>query len=268
MIRLAAFDIDNTLFSHATYTVPASAVTALDQLHRSGVTVVLSTGRPWFTVGAVLAQGVRPDYLMASDGHTVHDAAGRLLAARFFDQGQMERLTAYCLARNFILYYKFLTMGCAYNRGADFAARYPILVQPGVYQDCPGRDYHQPGRMPTGALVAMPRERAWEYGMTVDPTVRMVAFAPDSYDVTLADASKGTALAALMAEKGIAADQAIAFGDSANDIELLRACGTKVAMGRCAPQLAAMADYLTADIEQDGLARGLAHYGLIPQSFN
>lgn len=48
-----------------------------------------------------------------------------------------------------------------------------------------------------------------------------------------------------------------------NDIDMLRWAGVGVAMGNAGIQVREAADYVTADIDQDGVYRALCHYGLI-----
>jgi hydroxymethylpyrimidine pyrophosphatase-like HAD family hydrolase len=45
MIKAAFFDVDRTLLSHVTNSVPASAKYALEELRRRGILVFLATGR-------------------------------------------------------------------------------------------------------------------------------------------------------------------------------------------------------------------------------
>jgi len=55
----------------------------------------------------------------------------------------------------------------------------------------------------------------------------------------------------------------IAFGDSLNDIEMLEAVETGVAMGNGREELKNIADYVTADVEDDGIYKGLERLELI-----
>ena len=63
--------------------------------------------------------------------------------------------------------------------------------------------------------------------------------------------------------EGIAVEEIIAFGDADNDREMLRFAGIGVAMGNAEENVKAAADYVTADIDDDGIAKALAHFGLI-----
>jgi hydroxymethylpyrimidine pyrophosphatase-like HAD family hydrolase len=50
-------------------------------------------------------------------------------------------------------------------------------------------------------------------------------------------------------------ETAVAVGDSSNDLPLFRGVGYKVAMGNATEELKEEADYITASVEEDGLAQ-------------
>ena len=65
---------------------------------------------------------------------------------------------------------------------------------------------------------------------------------------------KGTAAARLGTMLGCQTREMAGVGDSFNDLALLQACGTGIAMGNAAPEVKAVADYQAPGVEQDGLA--------------
>lgn len=54
-----------------------------------------------------------------------------------------------------------------------------------------------------------------------------------------------------------------AFGDSNNDAEMIKAAGHGIAMGNACNELKAIADYVTTDIDEDGIMNALKHFELI-----
>ena len=58
-------------------------------------------------------------------------------------------------------------------------------------------------------------------------------------------------------------EETVAIGDSLNDLEMIRECGIGIMMGNGDERLKPYADYITADIGQDGLYLALDHYGLL-----
>ena len=57
--------------------------------------------------------------------------------------------------------------------------------------------------------------------------------------------------------------QTVAFGDSMNDYEIVREAGIGIAMGNSVDELKAVADYVTDDIDRDGVWKACRHFGWI-----
>ena len=55
----------------------------------------------------------------------------------------------------------------------------------------------------------------------------------------------------------------MAFGDGENDIDMLQYAGIGVAMGNASDPVKRSADYVTADIDDDGIEKALIHFGII-----
>ena len=55
---------------------------------------------------------------------------------------------------------------------------------------------------------------------------------------------------------------AIVFGDAMNDMSMFIDDWTKVAMGNAIPELKAAADYVTTDVEEDGIYNACEALGL------
>ena len=62
---------------------------------------------------------------------------------------------------------------------------------------------------------------------------------------------------------GIKPEEIIAFGDAENDLDMIRFAGIGVAMGNGKEEVKAAADFVTADIDDDGIEKALKHYNLI-----
>jgi len=72
--------------------------------------------------------------------------------------------------------------------------------------------------------------------------------------------SKGQALKNLAAHYGIDLNNVMAIGDGSNDIPLLETAGLAIAMGNAPQELLAEADYVTADVEHNGVALAIRRY--------
>lgn len=58
-------------------------------------------------------------------------------------------------------------------------------------------------------------------------------------------------------------ERTFGFGDSGNDLGMLAAVETAVAMGNAMPEVKALADYVTDDVAHDGTVTAMQHFGLI-----
>jgi Cof subfamily protein (haloacid dehalogenase superfamily) len=76
-------------------------------------------------------------------------------------------------------------------------------------------------------------------------------------NITLAGATKPKALQKLLGSGNIALKDVIAFGDDFPDIEMLRACGTSIAMANAIPEVKAVCTYHTLSNDSDGVAAAL-----------
>jgi Cof subfamily protein (haloacid dehalogenase superfamily) len=79
-------------------------------------------------------------------------------------------------------------------------------------------------------------------------------------EISAADVSKASALAALAAEQGAAAEDVVAFGDMPNDLPMLLWAGLGVAVANAHPEVLAAADEVTASNDDDGVAQVLARW--------
>ena len=82
-------------------------------------------------------------------------------------------------------------------------------------------------------------------------------------DVVPEGSNKAVGIQHLLAHYGIDPKEAIAFGDGGNDIEMLRYVGIGVAMGNASDEVKAAADFVTTSVDDEGIAYGLKHFGLI-----
>jgi Cof subfamily protein (haloacid dehalogenase superfamily) len=72
--------------------------------------------------------------------------------------------------------------------------------------------------------------------------------------------SKGAALRFLIEHLALNKDEVLAIGDGLNDVPLFEAAGTKVAMGNAYNELKLLADDITLDVENGGVAAAIEKY--------
>ena len=77
--------------------------------------------------------------------------------------------------------------------------------------------------------------------------------------------TKATGIEAVLGHYGIEKRDAYAIGDSLNDLPMFAAAGTSIAMGN-GKMLIPYADYVTADIMQDGIYKAMEHFGFFGEN--
>jgi Cof subfamily protein (haloacid dehalogenase superfamily) len=75
--------------------------------------------------------------------------------------------------------------------------------------------------------------------------------------------NKGVAIREVLAALAMSADDAVAIGDSANDIEMLTLVGVGIAMGNADGNVKAIADEVTTGVDDDGVWNAFVRHGLV-----
>ncbi len=76
-------------------------------------------------------------------------------------------------------------------------------------------------------------------------------------EIINASVSKWRTLAQFASQQGITADQIVAIGDDANDLDMIRHAGLGIAMGNAIDSVKAVADHITLSNAEEGLAHAL-----------
>ncbi|MGX8704215.1 MAG: HAD hydrolase family protein [bacterium] len=84
---------------------------------------------------------------------------------------------------------------------------------------------------------------------------KVVEFVPKGFD-------KAKGLLHVLELLNIDLSDSYAVGDSVNDLGMLRAAGTGIAMGDGTEAAKAAADYITTPLHEDGIYRAMEHFGL------
>lgn len=82
-------------------------------------------------------------------------------------------------------------------------------------------------------------------------------------DMGVRGITKAHAVNTLLEHLGADRADTVAFGDAKIDIPMFEACATGVAMGSGGDESKAAADYVTTDVDDDGIWNAFVHLGLI-----
>lgn len=86
---------------------------------------------------------------------------------------------------------------------------------------------------------------------------------PEGWELVPAGYSKGKGIDLLRKKLSVKREDCFAFGDSRNDLTMLRHVGHSIAMGNATDDVKAVCSYVTDRPENDGIEKAMRHFGLI-----
>lgn len=257
--RIVSFDLDMTLLDHSTWEVPESAMEALNLLRRDSVIAIASGRNMDHEMSSVYKDLIRADAIIHTNGTRVV-AEGKVLYEHFMDKERLKALLSFAEVRG-------ISLGLSVD-GFDYYVN-PQKVEEfdrirwGESQRS-FKDGWELMKMPvrTLACIGGPKEvKALEEHF---PDFKFPMFSGmTGADVVEQESSKAMGLLRLCEYYGIDRKDTVAFGDSMNDYEILREAGIGIAMGNAIEPLKAVADYVTDDIDKDGVWKACKHFRLI-----
>jgi Cof subfamily protein (haloacid dehalogenase superfamily) len=255
--RLVAFDLDDTLLLPSGE-LSERAVAALERLHEHGIVVALASGRMLANMTPVAERLNFAPAIVSFNGAQVNlSAEHEPLYLRPVAPALAERVIDFAFERNLHLHF-YHDNHLYTNRIDDWEAR--------VYREQTGATLlFEPhfdrlrGLPATKMLIADTPDRVAELkdecSQLFGPELTITRSKPIYLEFLHPEVDKGVGFAALCQHLDIPLAQTVAFGDSYNDIEMLRAAGTAVAVDNALSEVKAVADQICATNAEDGVAQ-------------
>lgn len=255
MIRAIFFDIDGTLVSFDSHKIPASAIEAIARVRKKGVKVFIATGRPLPFVNNL--EGLEYDGIMTVNGANCQTMDGTTIRHNPVCRDDLERLIAYYADHAFPIAFAsnddtFVTGSSA---EAEAIMRLLNLRLPRVarIEECLSMDVMQ--------IIAFYKEEEHPELLTSVLTgCDAQRWHPFFADIIRKGNNKAQGIDAIISHYGIDLSETMAFGDGGNDISMLRHVALGVAMGGARAEVQAAAKYVTADVDNDGIAACLQKF--------
>lgn len=228
-IQAAVFDVDGTLFDYHDKKIHDSTVKAVRRLKEDGTVIIIASGRSY-------------------------PLLGREVCSYRFTFDQTKTVVEISKAYGCGLLLKYNDHSYLYNKSDEmFQVFNNIGLSRDAFIECPSMDHHRE-ELPIGFTIRGCEEAKAILSGQKDQ-FRVELF----HDVTECDVfspyvNKMTGLKKLSHLLGLDSRQCIAFGDSRNDLEMIRWAGCGIAMGNACQELKDCADLVCGNSWENGIA--------------
>ena len=256
--KIIFFDIDRTLYDTDTRKIPTSTIEALQKLHMNkDIEIAIATGRAFYMLHIIeeIKQYINifitiNGQIIIKDGKTIY-------------RNPISKEKVICVVNKFIedkMKYGFLgefdeTLNIVDEKGKkafELVNMKLPRIDPNFYLD---NDIFQ--------IWAFSERKNHQHYRELFKGMDVVSWLGDGFDVLCQGMSKKEGIKRILKQENIKLENAYAFGDGDNDIEMLDFIPNSVAMGNGSIAAKEHAKYLTDDIKEDGLKRGLIRLGLL-----
>ena len=280
MKKIVFLDVDGTLIDYETKT-PASAKEAVRRARENGHLVYICTG----CSKAEILQRDLPDLdgMIGANGGYV-ESHDEVLMHKSFTKEQTEHVVKWCQSRNLGIILE-CNSGRYYDdtfleQGPDAFTRYRLGKNPGAAVDLEG----QRERIQKSFIYAGGED-------LYRTDVNKISFVLSSYkdhldsktefpdmiantwggkgemaifgDLSPQGITKRAAIEKLLDSLHMGKEDAISFGDAKIDLSMFECCGYNVAMGNGGKEIKEAADYITTDVNDNGLYNAFKYLKLI-----
>lgn len=277
MSKVVFLDVDGTITTYEN-DIPESAARAIRAARANGHKVLMCTGRSKAENPPELT-GIGFDGLIGGNGAYV-EVADEVVMHRLVTPEQCRRIVDWCHARG-LEFYLESNSGLFASENFREAAR-PVLREYAGRKGAPNADELETDDVMHGMVYGDELYR---------DDVNKVSFILSSYqdyrdalrdfpdmkvgtwggagetalfgDFGVVDIDKARAVRVAVEHLGADMADTVAMGDAKIDIPMFECCATSVCMGSGGEEAKAAADWVTTDVDKDGLFNAFVHLGLI-----
>jgi len=242
-IEAVILDLDGTVVDHGLEFIPTDKV--IESIYRAKklVSISIATGRPYVMAKHIVDMlGIDKPSVFEGGGQIVQPDSGKIIKEFLIDKKHQLQVLKVAKKYNLEVYRtsaeKALTINHILDNGHT-TSKMIVL------------------HMNTKIAFAVAEELNEIKGIAAHPTSTWDAHADHDIHITHEDASKFHSVSKLIKILGVKKENVMAIGDSFNDLPLFEAVGFKVAMGDAPEEVKTAADFVTATLEDDGVAVAL-----------
>jgi hydroxymethylpyrimidine pyrophosphatase-like HAD family hydrolase len=246
-------DIDETLVTGGKGPFPDD-LEQIEEAHRLGHKLFLSTGRSLAHIPAVLRKAPWLDGIVAGAGSQVL-IGDRTIYHKWVKREILPPLCAFYLTMDKFCVFEGVSGVYGINSPERYDGNETILL---ITKEDDFLTRYQDAvitKLTIGGSISE-AERT-----LLRPNFHLTAF-PNYFEGILPGESKSKGMGIALAALGIPRENSIAIGDSKNDIDIICAAGLGIAMGNACDELKALAGAITGDCGKGGVGQAIRTYAL------
>lgn len=257
MIKAVFFDVDGTLVSHKTNSVPESARVAVKKLREKGIKVFLATGRHIHELKEMPTEGMVFDGYVILNGQICLDENRNLIFSNPFKKEDINGLLHIFETKE----YPFVLV----NKDGHYMNFVNEMVEIGLNSVStpipPIRAYE--GEELYQATVFITPEEEEAFIQKLPRGCKLARWGEFGADIIAKEGGKAIGMEYFGKNLGILPEEMMAFGDAQNDMDMIEYAGIGIAMGNAKDCLKQIADDVTSDVEEHGVRNALYKYGVL-----
>ena len=260
-IKIAFFDIDGTLASNIDMTksikdrIPASTKLAIKKLKENDIIPMIATGRGKQSIRDVVEELEMDSYISANGLSVTHE--GKEVYKRILTLKQIiSVLDDIIELENIVIMLETTQGNILIKVSNDIRGKLKLKGVPIGYDIDKIKQYETYEIAVLGDNLKMRVKLS-----SKELKVKMVG--PTIINIIPKEVSKATGIEKVLEIFNLDKNQAIAFGDEENDVEMFHAVAYSVAMGNAVDELKAIATYVSDTVDKDGIYKACEYYGLL-----
>lgn len=256
MIKAIFFDIDGTILSHKTTSIPQSAFDSIIKLQEKGIHCVCATGRSLMEIEELPINDIKFDSYITLNGQVVFNKNREFLFGNPIQNEEKELIislfnekdTPVMMIEKNDIYMNFIN---------DYVVKAQADVSTPVFpcKEYSGNDFYM-----VSVYVDSEHE---EFFRTKFDHCLVTRWHDLGLDIVSKEGGKVAGIKRYLEMYNISLEETMAMGDGENDIDMLKYVNIGIAMGNAKESVKEIADFITDDIDNDGLYKALKHFELI-----
>lgn len=256
-IKAIFFDIDGTIISFKTHKMPASTLEALHKLRDKDIKLFIATGRHKSLVYFLDDYFKFDAYITLNGQYCYNDK--EIIYKNSIDKEDIKLLVKRLEKKDFSCLfveedYTYLNLIDDSVKKIAQMTNEPVPEVVDISRALDNNIYQ---------LVVYLNEQKENMVLDYMKNSQATRWLPDFMDIIPKGGSKAVGIDAILSYYNISLEETMAFGDGQNDIEMLEHVAVGVAMGNADDIVKKSSDYITDDIDNDGLVKALYNFNIL-----